>query len=74
VDAQLVGDGFGYFTLGRKNVSQFAIKAIGPEMESVTALINRRDFEEWKNLRRDLDQQPGYYDIGHCDAVNTTLF
>ena len=29
---QLVGDGFGYFTLDRKDVSQFAIKGIGPKM------------------------------------------
>src|SRR5207248_4488336 len=31
MDAQLIGDCFGYFALGCKNVSQFAIKAIGPE-------------------------------------------
>src|SRR6266480_3647733 len=29
---QLVGDSFGDLTLDRKNVSQFAIKAIGPKM------------------------------------------
>ena len=29
---QLVGDGFGDFTLDRKDVGQFAIKCIGPKM------------------------------------------
>ena len=29
---QLVGDGFGHLTLDRKDVSQFAIKGIGPKM------------------------------------------
>src|SRR5437762_13340222 len=37
---QLVADSFGDLTLHRKNVSQFAIKAIGPNMESVAALIS----------------------------------
>ena len=29
---QLLGDGFGHFTLHRKDVGQFAIKGIGPKM------------------------------------------
>ena len=32
MDLQLVGDSFGDLTLDRKNVSQFAIKAIGPNV------------------------------------------
>ena len=30
--SQLIGDGFGYFTLDRKDVGQFAIEGIGPQM------------------------------------------
>ena len=30
--SQLLGDGFGYFALDRKDVGQFAIKGIGPKM------------------------------------------
>ena len=30
--SQLLGDGFGHFTLNRKNVGQLAIKGIGPKM------------------------------------------
>ena len=30
--------------------------------------------EKRKDLRRDLDEQPGHYDVGDCDAVNTTPF
>ena len=30
--SQLLGDGFGYFALNRKDVGQLAIKGIGPKM------------------------------------------
>ncbi len=33
--SQLVGDGFGYLALDRKDVGQFAIKGIGPKMRIV---------------------------------------
>ena len=32
VRSQLVGDGFGYLTLDRKDIGQFTIKSIGPQM------------------------------------------
>jgi hypothetical protein len=35
VGPQLVGDGFGYLALHRKDVSQFAIKRIGPKMRII---------------------------------------
>src|SRR5437588_2862946 len=32
------------------------------------------NIEEGKDLCCDLDEQPGYYEVGHCDAVNTAPF
>src|SRR4029077_11885065 len=36
VRSQLIGDGFGYFTLHRKDVGELAIEGIGPQMGIVS--------------------------------------